>query len=163
MSGVDYWDLQGINPYLYTFSDESQIVATLIECESNYYRDENGLCTLCTRCFEPYETEIKPCTNSSNRVCKSILDVDLTILGSAGIDVDKLNQTALKEILYNQFNYNFPNYSVNGQILNVLNVVATPKLCPPTAYLDVETLLCVACAGLAILPPFDCSQTPSPR
>jgi len=90
MSGVDYWSLPTSIQYPYIFSDESEIVAQLIECEDNQFRDqESNLCTACSTCIEPYETEIKPCTNSTNRVCKSIIQVDLSVWDSAGIEVDK--------------------------------------------------------------------------
>lgn len=141
--------LPGLPYFDQVIREDIGIETRLIPCKPGQFRDlESQLCRACTTC-RPGEPELRACAPQHDRWCAGAIQVNLEVLGSAGVDMKNLDLTALQARLSEALALSDP-FPVQLPLPYTRHehhtMTVTPMPCPPGAYIDTGALVCRACS-----------------
>ena len=110
------------------------------------YTGKDRICHACTVC-KAFETEIRPCGDTQDRVCRGQIQVDLSILGAAGINTSRWDLSQVQadlavalgysDALLNMYNLQYSRPDVSIQ------VALMP--CPAGTFVNISIPACQEC------------------
>ena len=140
-----------IPAFEYNLHEEVDISVARTPCKSGEeYSDKEQNCHACTLC-KPYEEELRGCGATQDRVCRGKIQVDLAILGAAGIDTSSWDLSRVQADLAVALDYSgglVNTYSLQYARPNI-SISVTPLPCPPNTFINVSIPACQECTRCA--------------
>lgn len=142
--------LPGVASFDQVVREDVDVMVLQIPCGVGQYRSlDDQLCHACTLC-QPFEAELRGCSEQHDRWCAGSVQIDLDMLGSAGVDMTSLDITALQARLEQALALSQP-FPITLPLPYAQRehhtLTVAPLPCPGGAYIDTGALVCRPCSA----------------
>ena len=136
----------------YYLHEEVDISISKVPCiPGQEYTGSDRLCHACTKCGA-LEEEVRGCQGSEDRVCRGKIQVDLGILGAAGIDTSQWDLSKVQADLAIALGYGgelLHSYALQYARPNI-SITVAPIPCPANTFINLTLLACQECSVCAL-------------